>query len=45
MESIASRIQPIRPDCYTDTPFFRTEQRRYDEAVTGWERARYFERG
>jgi len=25
--------------------FFRTEQRKYDEAVTGWERARYFERG
>jgi glutamine synthetase len=24
--------------------FFRTEQRKYDEAVTGWERARYFER-
>ncbi|MGY8825796.1 MAG: glutamine synthetase family protein [Candidatus Latescibacterota bacterium] len=25
--------------------FFRTEQRKYDEAVTSWERARYFERG
>ena len=25
--------------------FFRTEQARYDEAVTSWERARYFERG
>lgn len=25
--------------------FFRTEQRTYDEAVTSWERARYFERG
>ena len=25
--------------------FFRTEQRKYDEAVTDWERARYFERG
>jgi glutamine synthetase len=24
--------------------FFRTEQRKYDEAVTGWERERYFER-
>ncbi len=24
--------------------FFRTEQRKYDEAVTSWERARYFER-
>ncbi len=24
--------------------FFRTEQRKYDEAVTNWERARYFER-
>jgi glutamine synthetase len=25
--------------------FFRTEQRKYDEAVTSWERERYFERG
>ena len=25
--------------------FFRTEQRKFDEAVTTWERARYFERG
>jgi len=25
--------------------FFRTEQQKYDEAVTSWERARYFERG
>jgi glutamine synthetase len=25
--------------------FFRTEQRKSDEAVTSWERARYFERG
>ena len=25
--------------------FFRTEQRKYDQAVTSWERARYFERG
>ena len=25
--------------------FFRTEQRKFDEAVTSWERARYFERG
>jgi len=25
--------------------FFRTEQRKYDEAVTNWERERYFERG
>jgi glutamine synthetase len=25
--------------------FFRTEQRKCDEAVTSWERARYFERG
>jgi len=25
--------------------FFRTEQRKYDEAVTNWERGRYFERG
>ena len=25
--------------------FFRTEQRKYDESVTTWERARYFERG
>ncbi|MGB1892332.1 MAG: glutamine synthetase family protein [Candidatus Latescibacterota bacterium] len=25
--------------------FFRTEQRKYNEAVTSWERARYFERG
>ena len=25
--------------------FFKTEQRKYDEAVTSWERARYFERG
>jgi glutamine synthetase len=25
--------------------FFRTEQRKYDEAVSDWERARYFERG
>ena len=25
--------------------FFRTEQRKFDEAVTNWERARYFERG
>jgi glutamine synthetase len=25
--------------------FFRTEQRKYEEAVTSWERARYFERG
>jgi glutamine synthetase len=25
--------------------FFRTEQRKYDEAVTTWERERYFERG
>ncbi|MEC7227954.1 MAG: glutamine synthetase family protein [Candidatus Latescibacterota bacterium] len=25
--------------------FFRTEQHKYDEAVTSWERARYFERG
>ncbi len=25
--------------------FFRTEQRKYDESVTAWERARYFERG
>lgn len=25
--------------------FFRTEQRKYDEAVTDWERIRYFERG
>ena len=24
--------------------FFRTEQRKYDEAVTSWERERYFER-
>lgn len=24
--------------------FFRTEQRKYDEVVTSWERARYFER-
>ena len=24
--------------------FFRTEQRKFDEVVTGWERARYFER-
>ncbi len=24
--------------------FFRTEQRKYDEAVTAWERVRYFER-
>ena len=24
--------------------FFRTEQRKYDEAVTSWERQRYFER-
>jgi glutamine synthetase len=24
--------------------FFRTEQRKYDESVTSWERARYFER-
>jgi glutamine synthetase len=24
--------------------FFRTEQRKYDESVTTWERARYFER-
>jgi len=24
--------------------FFRTEQRKYDEAVSNWERARYFER-
>jgi len=24
--------------------FFRTEQRKYDEAVTNWERVRYFER-
>jgi len=24
--------------------FFRTEQRKFDEAVTSWERARYFER-
>jgi glutamine synthetase len=25
--------------------FFRTEQRKYDQAVTSWERTRYFERG
>jgi glutamine synthetase len=25
--------------------FFRTEQRKYDESVSDWERARYFERG
>lgn len=25
--------------------FFRTEQRKFDEEVTNWERARYFERG
>lgn len=25
--------------------FLRTEQRKFDEAVTGWERARFFERG
>ncbi|HJP34105.1 MAG TPA: glutamine synthetase family protein [Candidatus Latescibacteria bacterium] len=25
--------------------FFRTEQRKFDETVTNWERARYFERG
>ncbi|MDP6702557.1 MAG: glutamine synthetase family protein, partial [Candidatus Latescibacteria bacterium] len=25
--------------------FFRTEQRKFDEAVTSWERTRYFERG
>jgi glutamine synthetase len=25
--------------------FFHTEQRKFDEAVTSWERARYFERG
>ena len=25
--------------------FFRTEQRKFDEAVTTWERERYFERG
>ncbi|MEE3259325.1 MAG: glutamine synthetase family protein [Candidatus Latescibacterota bacterium] len=25
--------------------FFRTEQHKFDEAVTSWERARYFERG
>jgi glutamine synthetase len=25
--------------------FFRTEQRKSDESVTTWERARYFERG
>jgi glutamine synthetase len=25
--------------------FARTEKRKFDEAVTGWERARYFERG
>ena len=25
--------------------FFRTEQAKYDEAVTSWERERYFERG
>ena len=25
--------------------FFRTEQRKFDEAVTTWERARCFERG
>lgn len=25
--------------------FFRTEQRKFDEVVTSWERARYFERG
>ena len=25
--------------------FFRTEQRKFDEAVTDWERQRYFERG
>jgi glutamine synthetase len=24
--------------------FFRTEQRKFDEVVTSWERARYFER-
>ena len=24
--------------------FFRTEQRKYDEVVTNWERERYFER-
>jgi glutamine synthetase len=25
--------------------FLRTEQRKFDEAVTCWERARFFERG
>ena len=24
--------------------FFKTEQRKFDEVVTNWERARYFER-
>ena len=24
--------------------FFRTEQRKFDEVVTSWERSRYFER-
>jgi glutamine synthetase len=25
--------------------FLKTEQRKFDEAVTSWERARFFERG
>ena len=25
--------------------FFRTEERKFNEAVTSWERTRYFERG